>query len=267
MSLAVPSYPTTTAQPATVALFVSDLHLTSAMPQTAARFFSFLRDVAVYSKQLYLLGDIFEYWAGDDDMDEPFNRSVIDALRATHNAGVELFWLAGNRDFLAGQAFAHACGAVLLDEPYVITIGNQPILLVHGDAQCTDDEAYMAFRKQVRDPKWQQHFLSQPLAQRKAIIAQMRAGSRDAQMSKAMDIMDVNAHAIRALFDQHKVSVMIHGHTHRPARHQIKTDSGELLRYVLPDWDFDGATYRGGWIAMDSSGRITQTAADHPANT
>ena len=244
------------AQSSTVALFASDLHLTAAMPQTAEKFFHFLRNHAVKSKQLYLLGDIFEYWAGDDDIDAPFNRSVIDALRATQAHGVEIFWLAGNRDFLAGKDFAQACGANLLTEPYVANIAGMQILLIHGDAQCTDDAAYMAFRNQVRSTDWQQHFLSQPLAQRKAIIAQMRAGSRDAQRTKPMAIMDVNTDAIHALFNQYAVQIMIHGHTHRPAKHVTKTDAGLQTRYVLPDWDYDGDEHRGGWIAIDDATRI-----------
>lgn len=244
------------AQSATVALFASDLHLTAAMPQTAAKFFQFLRNEAAHSKQLYLLGDIFEYWAGDDDIDEAFNHSVIDALHATRTHGTEIFWLAGNRDFLAGKDFAKACGAHLMTEPYIAHIAGLNILLIHGDAECTDDAAYMAFRNQVRNADWQQCFLSQPLAQRKAIIEQMRAGSRTAQLTKPMDIMDVNAAAINALFDAHAVQIMIHGHTHRPAKHVTKTHSGEQVRYVLPDWDYEGEHHRGGWIAIDEAADI-----------
>lgn len=262
MALSQTSHLSEKAQSATVALFASDLHLTAAMPKTAEKFFHFLRNEAVQSKQLYLLGDIFEYWAGDDDIDEPFNRSVIDALSATHAQGVELFWLAGNRDFLAGENFANACGASLLTEPYVANIAGLEILLIHGDAQCTDDATYMAFRNQVRNADWQQSFLSQPLAQRKAIIEQMRAGSRNAQLTKAMEIMDVNAGAINALFNQHAVQIMIHGHTHRPAKHIAKTDAGEQIRYVLPDWDYDSDKHRGGWIAIDDAARISLIEPD-----
>ena len=128
------------AQPKTVALFVSDLHLSAQMPKTAAAFFRFLNEDALTTHQLYLLGDIFEYWAGDDDIDEPFNRKVIDALRALTNKGVALYWMAGNRDFLVGDAFAQATGMRLLPDPYIADIGGQRMLLVHGDAQCTDDK-------------------------------------------------------------------------------------------------------------------------------
>lgn len=240
------------AQPETVALFVSDLHLSAQMPKTAAAFFRFLDEEATKARQLYLLGDIFEYWAGDDDINDPFNRKVVDALRALTDKGVELYWIAGNRDFLAGEGFARASGATQLPDPYVADIAKQRVLLLHGDAQCTDDKDYIAFRSQVRHPQWQQAFLAKPLAERKAIIEGMREGSRDAQRAKSMEIMDVNPNAIEALYASHQVSTMIHGHTHRPATHQ--TNGG--VRHVLPDWDCDTLPLRGGWIAADNTGQL-----------
>lgn len=240
------------AQPETVALFVSDLHLTAAMPKTVEAFFRFLHDEALQSRALYLLGDIFEYWVGDDDIDDPFNRSVVDAIRAVSKQGVAVYWLAGNRDFLVAEKFAQASGITLLTEPHVTTLADQTILLVHGDAQCTDDAAYMAFRKQVRNPAVQQAFLSQTLEQRKLMIASMREGSRDAQRGMQAEIMDVNPQAIDQLFVDYKVRLMIHGHTHRPARHE--TPSG--LRHVLPDWDCEGTNTRGGWLALDAAGNF-----------
>lgn len=242
----------TEAQPAMAALFVSDLHLSPQMPATADAFFRFLDEQASHAAQLYLLGDVFEYWAGDDDLDDAFNRRVADALRRLSKGGVGLFWLAGNRDFLAGDRFAHATGATLLPEPFVAEIAGTRVLLLHGDAQCTDDSAYMAFRGQVRNPDWQRAFLARPLAERKAIIAGMREGSRDAQRSKSMDIMDVNPDAIARLFDTERVTLMIHGHTHRPAVH--RTAAG--IRHVLPDWDCDHGSPRGGWIAIDARGEL-----------
>lgn len=238
----------------TQALFVSDLHLSPDLPKTTEVFLGFLRDQALHSRSLYLLGDIFEYWAGDDDLDDPFHRRIIEALREVSDRGVALYWIAGNRDFLAGEAFASACGLQLLQEPHVADIAGQHVLLLHGDAQCTDDHAYMQFRAQVRDPEWQRAFLGRPLAERKAIIAGMREGSREAQREKPMAIMDVNARAISDLFDTCAATLMIHGHTHRPNVH----DHDGCLRYVLPDWDCDAAVARGGWIAMDSAGNITR---------
>ena len=241
------------AQPETVALFVSDIHLSAQMPKTAEAFFRFLDERATQAKRLYLLGDIFEYWAGDDDIVDPFNRKVIDALRALSDKGVALYWIAGNRDFLAGDGFARATGATLLPDPFVAEIAGQRVLLLHGDAQCTDDKDYMAFRAQVRNPDWQRAFLARPLAERKAIIEGMREGSRDAQREKSMMIMDVNAGEIDRLYSSYQIQMMIHGHTHRPAAHE----SASGIRHVLPDWDCDGTPPRGGWISADSAGRFS----------
>ncbi len=240
------------AQPDTVALFVSDLHLNEGMPRTAEAFFRFLQNEATRTQALYLLGDIFEYWAGDDDLQTPFNRKVGESLRALSEHGVKLYWIAGNRDFLVGPGFATEAGLTLLQEPHIIDIAGHKILLVHGDAQCIDDTAYMAFRSQVRDPAWQQSFLAKPLAERKAIIEGMREGSRAAQKEKSMEIMDVNLSEIERLFSTYGVKQIIHGHTHRPGVHQ--TAAG--VRYVLPDWDCDGEVVRGGWFAMDGDGAL-----------
>lgn len=243
------------AQPQTAALFVSDIHLSPQMPKTAAAFHRFLDTHARHTRALYLLGDIFEYWAGDDDIDDPFNQRIVDALHSLSEGGVAVFWIAGNRDFLAGEGFAHATGATLLQELFVADIGGQRVLLLHGDAQCTDDRDYMAFRAQVRNPEWQRAFLARPLAERKAIIESMREGSRDAQRGKAMAIMDVNASEIGTLFERQRVNLMIHGHTHRPAVHEGSTG----IRHVLPDWDCDSAgTARGGWIAIDLEGHLSR---------
>ena len=236
----------------TLALFVSDLHLSADLPKTTERFFGFLRDHALKTKALYLLGDIFEYWAGDDDLEDLFHRNVIHALRSVSDHGVSVYWIAGNRDFLVGETFARACGVRLLGEPHVAEIAGKRVLLLHGDAQCTDDTAYMAFRLQVRDPEWQRAFLARPLAERKAIISGMREGSRQAQREKPMAIMDVNAGEIARLFDAYEVTLMIHGHTHRPQGH----NHDGRIRQVLPDWDCDAEVVRGGWIAMNAAGEI-----------
>ena len=238
----------------TMALFVSDLHLQQSHPRTAAAFLRFLVEQAMAARALYLLGDLFEYWAGDDDLDAPFHQTIIGALRAVSDAGVALYWLAGNRDFLVGARFAEAAGLTLLAEPYVTTIAGQKLALVHGDAECTDDLNYMAFRAQVRDPAWQRQFLALPLAQRKGIIAGLREGSRAAHGSKTMAIMDVTPAAIDALFAATATDLVIHGHTHRPALHQ----ANGKRRYVLPDWELDAEPARGGWIALDSNGAITR---------
>lgn len=227
-------------------------------PLTADAFFRFLDEHAAHADQLYLLGDIFEYWAGDDDLDAPFHARVIAALRALSDSGVALFWMAGNRDFLVGRGFAEAAGLRLLMEPHVATIGGQRIALVHGDAECTLDTKYMEFRAMVRAQAWQAQFLAMPLAQRKAIIAGLREGSREAHATKTCDIMDVTPGAIDAVFEATGADVLIHGHTHRPALHL----HGERRRYVLPDWELDAEPPRGGWIAADERGTLTRHALD-----
>ncbi|WP_305821273.1 UDP-2,3-diacylglucosamine diphosphatase [Massilia brevitalea] len=242
----------------TLALFISDLHLQESHPRTAEAFFRFLEEHGRHTRQLYLLGDIFEYWAGDDDLDTPFHARIIAALRNLADSGVALFWMAGNRDFLVGQGFADAAGLTLLQEPHVIDVNGRRIALVHGDAECTLDTRYMAFRAMVRQPAWQAQFLAMPLAQRKAIIAGMREGSREAHTTKSYDIMDVTPEAIEALFDASGAQVLIHGHTHRPALHR----HGERLRYVLPDWERDAEPARGGWIAVLEDGQIVRCAHD-----
>jgi UDP-2,3-diacylglucosamine hydrolase len=274
---------------APLALFISDLHLQASQPRTLAAFFTFLQRYGSKAQALYLLGDLFEYWAGDDDITDPCNHGVVKALRALSNAGVKLYWLAGNRDFLIGPAFARATGAQILSEPYIAEFtcsgsdsgnksanqsNNEPaskaekirITLVHGDAECTDDVGYMAFRAKVRTPAWQQQFLSMPLSQRKTIIEGMRQGSREQQREKSMAMMDVNTNAIEALFQQTGTSLLIHGHTHRPGIHQHGQDvphthlghPGPHLRHVLPDWDYDNETQpmRGGFVVLGVDGQI-----------
>jgi UDP-2,3-diacylglucosamine hydrolase len=241
-----------------LALFISDLHLQESHPRTAEAFFRFLAGRAAHARQLYLLGDIFEYWAGDDDLGSPFHQRVVDALRSLSDAGVEIFWIAGNRDFLVGAGFARAAGLTLLAEPHIATIGGQRVALVHGDAECTGDTKYMEFRAQVRQPAWQQQFLAMPLAQRKAIIAGLREGSREAHTTKSYEMMDVTPDAVDALFATTGVDVIIHGHTHRPALHE----QDGRRRYVLPDWELDTEHERGGWIAIDERGQITRHALD-----
>jgi UDP-2,3-diacylglucosamine hydrolase len=246
-----------TAQPGPVALFVSDVHLRPSLLRTTQAFLDLLRVRASKAEQLYLLGDIFEYWAGDDDMVSPYNSRIVEALSELRNAGTTVFWIAGNRDFLVGDEFAKATGATLLPDPFVTTIAGHRIVIAHGDAQCTDDAAYIAFRAQVRRPEWQRQFLSQSLAQRKAIIDGLRDLSREATSAKSYDIMDVNSSAIESLFDVAGAAIMIHGHTHRPARHDYVHAGSNRSRYVLPDWDCDAEPARGGWIEIASDGTIS----------
>ncbi len=237
--------PDTTAV-AVPALFISDVHLAEDRPQTTAAFLDFLAGQARAARSLFILGDLFEYWAGDDDVDAPFNQHICAALRALSASGTTVFFMTGNRDLLAGEGYARAAGLVLLPDPALIRLGEQRVLLSHGDALCTDDIAYQTYRSQVRDPAWQAGFLAQPLEARKAFIERLRTQSEAAKREKAMTIMDVNHAAVETLLRTRGYPTLIHGHTHRPATHQHRVDGHPCERRVLADWH-DHAT----WLAFD----------------
>ena len=244
------------------ALFVSDLHLAADEPANVAAFLYFLQGEARAAASLFILGDLFEYWAGDDDLATPFNARIAAAIRELAHTGTAVFFMTGNRDLLAGQAFADAIGATLLNDPARVRFGDRDdgdgadapvLLLAHGDALCTDDVAYQAYRRQVRDPAWQAGFLAQPLAARKAFIASLRQQSETAKAEKAIEIMDVNADAVAALLRTHGYPSLIHGHTHRPACHLAEVDGHSCTRHVLSDWrgqaswlHYDGRVFTSG---------------------
>ncbi|MBR7798822.1 UDP-2,3-diacylglucosamine diphosphatase [Undibacterium sp. FT137W] len=235
------------------ALFVSDVHLSENLPRTTEFFLHFLKQKASQAQQLFLLGDLFEYWAGDDDGASPYHQIIIQALRKLSDNGVKLYWIAGNRDFLIGNHFAQEAGVHLLPDPTFITIEGRKLLLSHGDSLCTDDHDYMTFRSMVRETAWQNQFLTLPLTERKAIIDTMRSTSASAQNQKSMTIMDVNQNAVEQLLLNYPECTFIHGHTHRTAIHQ----HGNYERYVLPDWDYDQIGHqRGGWLELDSGGEL-----------
>lgn len=216
--------------------FISDLHLSADRPSLSAIFERYLSGPARGAEALYILGDLFEYWAGDDDVDDPLNTRVAEQLAALSAAGVRVFFMPGNRDFLIGTDFAARAGLTILPEPSLIKLGDTPTLLCHGDSLCTDDLAYQAFRQQVRNPAWQAQFLTQPLAVRKQIIAGVRMKSEAAKSEKAAEIMDVNEEAVAALLRSHRYPRLIHGHTHRPALQSSNVDGHACERWVLADW-------------------------------
>lgn len=220
----------------TRSLFVSDLHLSGERPATHEQFFRFLGEEAAGDCALYVLGDLFEYWIGDDDLAEPFNASVVRALRASTRAGTKLFLMHGNRDFLIGRDFCAATGAVLLEDPSVVRLGAREVLLLHGDTLCTDDTDYQAWRRTARSAEWREDFLARPIRERRRIVEGLREKSRQAIRGKPAEIMDVNADAVRAAFRRHGAQTMIHGHTHRPAAHKHEVDGRRCERWVLPDW-------------------------------
>lgn len=230
-------------------LFVSDLHLCPTRPAATRLFLDLLEAIPAQETSLYILGDLFEYWAGDDDLAEPFNASVAGGLKRLVARGVEVFFLAGNRDFLLGPGFAAASSVQLLEEPKLITIGGQPTLLLHGDALCTNDHAYQEFCRVVRSPAWRASFLARPLAERHSEIAAMRAKSEAHKSVKAAAIMDVAGDAVEALLRAHGYPRLIHGHTHRSGRSEHRVDGHLCERWVLGDW-YGG----GGYLRCDESG-------------
>ncbi|MEM1402431.1 MAG: UDP-2,3-diacylglucosamine diphosphatase [Pseudomonadota bacterium] len=214
--------------------FISDLHLDAERPHVTRALEGFLtarRD----AEAVYILGDLFEFWIGDDD-DSAIATDVAQILADFSSAGPSLFLMHGNRDFLLGERFAEETGAVLLDDPTVTEIGGVRVLLMHGDSLCTRDEEYQAFRALARSPDWQASVLAQSLDQRRAMASQLRAASKDAGSRKAPDIMDVTESEVDKALAESATNVLIHGHTHRPNRHA--TEAG--TRWVLGDWDQSG---------------------------
>lgn len=230
-------------------LFISDLHLCAEHPRTAQAFLDFAKQHAINAEALYILGDLFEYWAGDDDLDDPFHRQIVDALRAVSTGGVRVYLMHGNRDLLIGRALEQACGATLLQAPALIDLYGTPTLLTHGDTLCTDDVAYQAYRREVHDPARQRDFLALPLGQRKAYIKNLRSQSEVEKQHKSSEIMDVNDEAVACLLRSHNYPRLIHGHTHRPNRHLHIVDGHHCERWVLGDWDT-----AGNFLRCDESG-------------
>jgi UDP-2,3-diacylglucosamine hydrolase len=234
-------------------LFVSDLHLDPARPAITRLFLDFLAGEARAAEALYVLGDLFEAWVGDDDPGEP-GASVCAALKALSDSGVPVFLMRGNRDFLYGQAMAARSGATLLPDPCVVDLHGVPTLLMHGDLLCRDDVAYQAFRRQVRDPAWQATFLAQPLAARQAFAAKARAASQQHQQGVSEAITDVTPAAVEDVMTRHGVTRLIHGHTHRPAIHALEIAGRRARRIVLGDWYDQGSVLRldGDGLSLDA---------------
>lgn len=223
------------------ALFISDIHLSEHEAGVAALFFDFIETRAAAASSLYILGDLFDAWAGDDDIADPFNRKVVASLRTLSDSGVALFIMYGNRDFLMGPRFFEAAGADHLPDPWLGDICGAPTLLIHGDTLCTADIKYQAFRARVRDQAWQSAFLAQPLKQRKAAIEDLRRQSEAEKPEKEAGIIQADPAAIETVFREYDYPRLIHGHTHLPGRHAHVVDSRLCERWVLGDWHADGA--------------------------
>jgi len=221
-------------------LFISDLHLNGAQPEITKQFVDFLRGAARGAEHLYILGDLFEFWIGDDDPDPAYAR-IQDELRALTRSGVPCSIMHGNRDFLLGKQFCARTGCQLLHDGTVIDIYGRRVLLTHGDVLCTDDRAYQRLRRIVRNPLVQWLFMRLPLTRRERIATRIRAGSQMHTQAAAPTIMDVNDSAVARAFAQTQTPIMIHGHTHRPAIHRYPTDQGTNIRIVLGDWYKQGS--------------------------
>lgn len=232
-------------------LCISDLHLSEARPATTRAFRQFLLREAPHTHSLYILGDLFDLWIGDDD-DSPLAREIAASLNSFTASGARLFLMPGNRDFLLGEAFAARCGATLLADFSVVELAGTATLLSHGDALCTDDHEYQQFRSRVQAPDWRASFLSLPLEQRRIQALELRAKSEQAKSGKSSALMDVNAGAVAAALEKYGVARLVHGHTHRPGRYplqiQIKGSSLPSERLALDQWESCGT-----YLCVDSN--------------
>ena len=252
------SLPTPAAAPIEVqapAWFISDLHLTPGMPRTLAAFDRVLDQAKQQARTLFILGDFFEFWVGDEETETPFAAGVAAALRRVADAGVPVYLMHGNRDFLIGRRFARAAGATLLADPSVIVCAGQRVVLSHGDMLCTDDPRYNRFRHWTRKGWVQRLFLALPLATRQKIARRLRADSeagraRQADGAAPPDYGDATPAAVDALLAASHASTLVHGHTHRPARHAHARGD----RWVLTDWDLDGRYPRAAVLQLDAGG-------------
>jgi len=226
---------------------ISDLHLSPDRPELLRQFDAFAGTLSV-GDDLYILGDLFEYWLGDDAVEFLGHGADERLLTSLSQRGINIFFLAGNRDFLLGQHFADRCGIQLIADEHVIQVGGRRVLLMHGDSLCTDDLPHQAFRKLVRSGDWQRAFLDKSVAERDGLAKLARYRSEDGKAQKSMEIMDVNQQAVEEIMHSHSVETLIHGHTHRPAIHRCDSPHG-THRIVLGDW-----TPEPSWIRLSAAG-------------
>jgi len=224
-------------------LFISDLHLDDRRPETTALLHEFLQAEAIHADALYILGDLFEFWLGDD-VPSKCSVEVAAALNRLRQKGVPCYFMHGNRDFLLQDRYADLAGLELLPEEHVADLYGEQVLLMHGDSLCTDDIAYQQFRTMVRNPAWQRDFLARPPQERLQIALQARDASAAHKGNVDMNIMDVNQDEVKAAFERHDVLRMIHGHTHRPATHDLQIKGQDAQRIVLGDWYTQGSVLR-----------------------
>jgi UDP-2,3-diacylglucosamine hydrolase len=225
-------------------LLISDLHLAADHPKSMAEFRHFVAEIAPHAEAVYILGDLFEYWAGDDDLNDPFHAEVVAALAGLAHHQTLVYLQRGNRDLLMGQELATACNATLLDDPTLVDLYGTPTLLTHGDTLCTDDVEYQRYREMVHDEEFQRLFLSKPLDERKDYIAGLRLRSMVEKEAKDNAVMDVSEEAVVAMLREFQYPRLIHGHTHLPGRHEHLVDGHRCVRWVLADWSGEGSALR-----------------------
>ena len=236
-------------------LFISDLHIDADQPEIAKQFLEFLKTEAIGARALYILGDLFESWIGDDDPN-PHYATIKTAIRELGQKSIPVYFMRGNRDFMIGANFATETGVTILSDPYILEMNGEPVLLSHGDAYCTDDVEYQAVRKMTRNPEWQAMMLQKSVEERLVFADQARAASLAHGGSISAEISDVNANAIEDAMRESGVRTMLHGHTHRPAVHDIEVDGEAAKRIVLGDWYEQGSVVR--W---DENGPVLSTMA------
>ena len=224
-------------------LFISDLHLEADRPEIGEQFLDFLDEEAADAEALYILGDFFEYWIGDDDPDD-YYASIKRSLRAVTDSGVPVYFMHGNRDFMVGEKFAAETGVTILPDPCPIELYGKSVLLSHGDAMCTDDVEYQQMRAMTRNPEWQAMMLEKPLEERLAIAKHARAQSQERNKTLSESIMDVNPDAVKKTIAEHGVEILLHGHTHRPGIHGVEVGEQFAKRVVLGDWYEQGSVVR-----------------------
>lgn len=229
-------------------LLISDLHLEEQRPDLTRAFLHFLETRAAQAEALYILGDFFEVWVGDDGM-TAYQQQIAHALNALSQRGTRIYLMHGNRDFMIGKAFCRQAGCTLLSDPYVAELGNERVLLTHGDSLCTRDEGYMRLRRWLRNPVSLFILHHLPLAKRQQLAQKLRSSSKQQTRMKASDIVDVTPEEVVRIMRRHQVRTLIHGHTHRPFIHALDVDGQPARRIVLGDWD------RQGWaLQIDESG-------------
>ncbi len=240
------------------ALLISDLHLTPARPAIARAFLSFMEEIAPKAEQLYILGDFFEYWVGDDAM-EPFHENIASALKRYTDAGHELYIMPGNRDFALGHQFLKKSGAQWLKDPSLVTLNGEKVLLMHGDSLCTEDKQYLLYRKIIRNPLVMGLLRLTPLSYRKNLGRKIRENSLKSKTYKTLEIMDVTPAEVARVIEKFQVKTLIHGHTHRPAIHNESLASQtNAKRFVLGDWE------EKGWLIRTDNKQLTLESFDIP---